>query len=314
MKTFLKHKLNGVILILFLFGISSCQNKDKTKKNSGIVTKEVEVQPKKKLSSQFKEYWYAGNAEITSYNLEMARYGETREGKSVLIFVTEPFLEDKQVKADRPNPSNIPVLKLNSTKKFLTGIYPYSIMTSTFYPVHDNQHAMKVSTSVQEWCGHVYSQLNNREEFEIHSYSYFESEADQDFLLEKTVLENELWTKLRINPSDLPLGDFKAIPSFEYLRLGHKEFKSYDAIGSLTVNKGVSTYKITYPEHERTLAINFSSDFPHTIESWTDTYKSGFGSNAKMMSTKATKIKRLKTPYWEQNKNEHLFLRDSLGI
>ncbi len=42
--------------------------------------------PKKALSKNFKAYWYAGNAEITSYKLEQARYGELRQGKAVKIF------------------------------------------------------------------------------------------------------------------------------------------------------------------------------------------------------------------------------------
>ena len=40
-------------------------------------------------------------------------------------------------------------------------------MTSTFNPVNSKEHALKVSNSVQEWCGHVYAQLNNKKEFEI---------------------------------------------------------------------------------------------------------------------------------------------------
>ncbi|PCJ94982.1 MAG: septum formation inhibitor Maf [Flavobacteriaceae bacterium] len=316
MKKILKLDLILFTIILMLFGISSCkENIEKKSTKDEIALAAITTPPKKKkLTNEFKAYWYAGNAEITSYRLEMARYAETRKGTAVLIYVTEPFLADKQVKADESNPSNIPVLKLNSTKKFLTGIYPYSIMTSSFYPVHDNQHAVKISTSVQEWCGHIYAQLNNREEFNITSHSYFENEADQDFELEKTVLENELWNKIRIDPSALPVGGFKAIPSFEYVRLGHKELKAYDVVATLNESDGLSSYELRYPEFDRTLTINFTSTFPYTIESWTDTYKSGFGPNAKTMTTRATKISSLKTPYWKQHNNEHLFLRDSLGL
>ena len=34
------------------------------------------------------EYWYAGEAEITSYELNQARYGEIHKGKAVTVFVT----------------------------------------------------------------------------------------------------------------------------------------------------------------------------------------------------------------------------------
>ncbi|MEL6484568.1 MAG: septum formation inhibitor Maf, partial [Bacteroidota bacterium] len=141
----------------------------------GVAKDEAPIKnPKKPLSEDFKKYWYSGEAELTSYTLQQARYGELRDGEAVLIFVTEPFLPDVQVKADGSSPTNVPVLKLNATKNYLTGIYPYSIMSSTFYPVHDNQHALKTSLSIQEWCGHIYSQLNNREQFEFTSHSYFE--------------------------------------------------------------------------------------------------------------------------------------------
>ena len=50
------------------------------------------------LSQEFKDYWYSGEAELTRYELEQARYGEIHRGDAVLIFVTEDFRTDKQVK------------------------------------------------------------------------------------------------------------------------------------------------------------------------------------------------------------------------
>ena len=99
------YSIFGVLLIF-----SSC--KEKSEKNSDT------------LAEEFKKYWYNGTAEITSYKLEQARYGEIREGSAVMIYVTEPFLPEQQVKADNSHKTNIPVLKLNSTKNYITGIYP----------------------------------------------------------------------------------------------------------------------------------------------------------------------------------------------
>tara|TARA_R110002074_G_scaffold5143_6_gene25310 strand:- start:33036 stop:33983 length:948 start_codon:yes stop_codon:yes gene_type:complete len=301
----------GIVLIL-----TSCKEKSvDNSKTLALDTVEKEAQaPKRQLNQEFKDYWYNGTAEITSYSLEQARYGEIREGNAVMIFVTEPFLPGLQVKADTKDSSNIPVLKLNATKNYITGIYPYSIMTSSFYPVYDNQHALKVSFSSQEWCGHVYAQLNNRNDFEIMSHSYFGSEADQDYHLSKANLENEIWNKIRINPEDLPIGELTMIPSLEFIRLSHQELKAYKAITNLTEADGLNTYEITYPDLERNLKINFRSEFPYTIESWVDTYKDGFGEKAKALSSKATIINRITTPYWQQNSNKDLSLRDSLGL
>ena len=83
---------------------------DEKSENSKAV--KIAETPKKPLSSDFKSYWYAGEAELTSYTLEQARYGELRDGKAVLIYVTEPFLPEKQVKANGQNPENVSVLKL----------------------------------------------------------------------------------------------------------------------------------------------------------------------------------------------------------
>ncbi len=318
MKPSIKYISSFFLFLFSLLLIHSCA--DQVKANTAETDSEVseiklsEKKPKKALSNEFKAYWYAGEAEITSYSLEQARYGELRDGHAVLIFVTEPFRPDVQVKADRNGPDNINVLKLNSTKKYLTGIYPYSIMSSSFYPVGDNQHAIKVSTSVQEWCGHVYSQLNNREAFEFKSHSYFEGEADQELTLSKSWMENEIWNKIRINPVDLPIGEIEMIPSLEYIRTGHRPVKAYKANTTLTNQGDVSTYTIEYPDLDRSLSIHFSATFPHGIEGWEETFKSGYGPNAMTLTSKATKKKQIKTPYWRQNGVEDEVLRQDLEL
>lgn len=304
--------LSGILTVLVIIACSNIR-KEKTTASEKTANTESEA-PIKQLSEAFKKYWYAGDAEITSFHLEQARYGEIREGKAVLIYVTEDFLPSIQVKADGKNPTNIPVLKLNSTKKFITGMYPYSIMQSTFYPVSDNKHAIKVSGSIQEWCGHVYAQLNNRKRFEIQSHSYFETEADQKFVLDKNILENEIWTKMRINPENLPTGDVKIIPSLEYCRLAHKEIKAYPAKVHLQKGTETSSYTIEYPELSREINIIFNTNFPYEINSWTETFKSGFGANAKELTTKATKIKSIKSAYWSKNSNKDEILREELGL
>ncbi|MGY3793166.1 septum formation inhibitor Maf [Aquimarina sp. 433] len=303
----------GVLVIIACSNIKA-DEKNNTALNNSSESAESELQPAKELSEDFKKYWYAGKAEITSYTLEQARYGEIREGKAVLIYVTEDFLPKEQVKADYQNDTNVPVLKLNATKKFNTGIYPYSIMQSTFYPVSDNKHAIKVSSSMQEWCGHVYAQINNKENYEITSHSYFQGEADQNFTLDKDILENELWTKIRIDPENLPTGDIKVIPSLEYCRLKHKEIKAYNAKATITKEGNYSNYSLEYPELKRKLNITFSTSFPYEIESWTETFTSGFGPNTKELVTTATKLKSIKSAYWGKNSNKDEVLRDALDL
>lgn len=300
------------ILTGFILLVTSCKNnktsyalafhsESKTEKN---------LSKKKQTSPGFNKYWYSGEAEISSFKLEQARYGELREGKAVLIYVTEDFLPEIQVKADYQNKKNVSVLKLNTTKNFNTGIYPYSIMQSTFYPISNNKHAIKVSSSMQEWCGHTYIQLNNRDQFEILSHSYFEGEADTDITLKKSVLENELWTQLRINPKSLPTGELKIIPAFEFIRLKHIPVRAYKANATLTNN----IYSLHYPHLNRTLSIQFNEAFPYEILGWEESFKSGFGANAKALTTKASRLKIIKSPYWEKNSNKDKDLRVSLFL
>jgi len=294
---------------LFIFSallILSCKEQLKTDTKTTYnqvesVTEKTKL-PAFKTNKQFNDYWYSGQAEITSYQLEQSRYGEIRTGTAVLVFVTEPFLKNDQVKADQNNPSNINVLKLNATKKFNTGIYPYSIMQSTFYPVANNQHALKVSASVQEWCGHVYTQLNNREQFQVSSHSYFQGEADQNFNLEKNILENQIWTQLRIDPNSLPVGNIKIIPSLEYTRLNHTPLKAYNAFAE---NKP-GQYTLKIKDLDRQLTIKYNPSFPYTIQSWEETQNGN--------TTKATKIKTLQSDYWNKKSNSDLELRQTLGL
>ena len=84
-----------------------------------------------------------------------------------------------QVKADHPGPQDIAILKLNMVRKFFTGIYPYSIMTSIFAPLDVQKYPLplKISSSIQEWCGHVYAQMNLAEnEYRVRMHSYFEKD------------------------------------------------------------------------------------------------------------------------------------------
>lgn len=292
--------------------LSSCTSNQKEEKilNTEIVSASNTVK-KRDLSQAFNAYWYAGNAEITSYKLSQERYGQLREGTAVTIFVTEEFLPEKQVKADRSSEENIPVLKLNRTKKFLTGIYPYSIMTSTFTPVTTTENALKVTNSVQEWCGQVYMQLNNKSEYQIKSYSYFENEGDQSLQLKKDWLEDEIWSLIRIHPEELPTGDIMMIPSFESIRLRHKEIKAYTAFANLKQGDSISSYSLNYPNLQRELKIYFQSEFPYQIEKWEEI---NGASNTESLKTTATRLKTIKTAYWEQNNNKDVVIRDSLGL
>lgn len=291
---------NPCITLFLVLVLSGCSD------NSS----ETDLWTDRHLSDDFKNYWFNGEAEITSYELVQSRYGEPRNGTAVMIYVTEDFLPEAQVKADDRDEDNIPVLKLNSTKNFITGIYPYSIMQSSFLPLQGNSNALKVTASIQEWCGQVFMQLNNRNNFQIKSHSYFEGEADEEISLPKNYLENEIWNQLRVEPKNLPVGEFKMIPSMEFIRLAHIELKEYEAFGEFLRDEKLEIYKITYPQLTRELLIYFERPFPHRITKWTETTKR----DGKEYVTTATKIAEIKSAYWNKNSNNDLPLRDNLKL
>lgn len=271
-------------------------------------------------SEKFNAYWYAGKAELNTYELNQLRYGEMRKGRTVLIFVTEDFNTEDQVKQETEDKANsTSVLKLNSMTQFVTGIYDYSLMTSVFTPVDTLSfpHSLKVTSSSQDWCGQSFLQTNaSGNHFRIQSFSYFQAEGDEQLKLKQTWLEDELWNRIRINPQSLPRGECTIIPSAEYLRLQHTPIAAYNAVGSLSLeamkdtdNNSISIYKLVYATLDRELVIRFRSEFPHRITGWEERQTS----DGKLVS-EGTLKKTLLNSYWNKNKMEHLPLRDTLRL
>ena len=264
-------------------------------------------------SHDFNSYWMQGKAEITSYQLTQARYGELRKGTVVNVFVTEPWNEETQVKSD--SNGDYQVLKLNSSKKFNTGIYPYSMMTSVFSNV-ENTKCQKVSCSSQEWCGQSFAQLNSVDgEWTGRQFSYFESEGDDNFTIsQSTVLEDEIWNLIRLNPELLPTGEFMMLPSTMYLRLSHLDYEGYNVQAHLNKGISASTYTINYPSIHRSLEISFSNNYPHVIDHWKESYSDGWGEKRKQLTTEAKLLNREMIDYWNKNSNSDEYLRRELGL
>lgn len=273
-------------------------------------------------TQEFKNYWYSGNAEITTYKLEQARYGEIHKGHAVLIFVTEDFSKNKQVKLDNPSANKedaVKVLKLNLIKKFNTGIYRYSIMESVFTPVYSEKdpNTLKLTSSSQEWCGNVFTQLNlGKEYYNVELFSYFESEGDKNYQIEKSFMEDEIFTRIRLNPGNLPTGKISLIPSLIVSRLKHQDIKPVNAVARLTEipEKNEMSYSLVFPDTGRKLNITFEKNFPYEIISWEEVYKSGFGQNSKELVTRAVRDKSIMIDYWNKNSTFDEVLRDKMGL
>ena len=273
---------------------------------------------------QFRKYWFSGKGEISRFSLEQARYGEIHKGDAVLVYVTETMNPAKQVKADTPGPGDVPVLKLNAVRKFFTGMYPYSVMTSVFSPVDSKKYPLplKISASTQEWCGLVYLQMNLRKnEFYITSHSYFEKEGDKQFRLRNILPEDALWTRLRIAPATLPQGEFLLIPSATYSRFLHRPLKPVRAVGRLNDIENRSLegvpmvrYEVNFKEVQRTIKISFEKKFPYRIQQWEDTYPGSSGIAPEALTTRAIRTHTIMIDYWNHHDNKDRGLIEKLGL
>ncbi|MFZ1748700.1 MAG: hypothetical protein WAU01_00840 [Saprospiraceae bacterium] len=272
---------------------------------------------------KFTDYWYAGEAELNRYQLDQVRYGENHPGEAVLIFVTEDFWADKQVKYEHGDRTNQvkPILKLNFTRKFFTGIYPYSLMSSIFTPIDTRQKTLKITTTAQEWCGHSFSQLNlKKDKYDFLGFSYFQDEADQKSTIQAAMLEDEVWNKIRLNPSSLPTGDIELIPGGQYLRLNHKPIAVEKAFATMKnmqdttlSSASLTKYTIKYKDLQRELSIVFETSFPYAIVAWEEHIVSG-NKDPKPMITKAVRTHTIKSAYWSQNGLKDADMRAKLGM
>lgn len=270
------------------------------------------------------DYWYQGKAELSRYELSQNRYEDTHPGEVVMIFVTEDFLTDKQVKNDHyTNPNSIPILKNNIIKTFPTGIYTYNIMTSVFTPVQTAAHPMtlKISNSSQEWCGQTYMQINynKKDQYDYLLHSYFENEADKTGQVRAKILEEELFNRIRISPAALPTGTMEILPSAEYSRLTHRPYTPSPAELNLATYNGnefpgdnLQVYTIKYPELNRTLEIVFEKEAPYQIAGWKDTYPSMFDKQPR--TTIAKRTNTIMDAYWNHNARSDMDKRRELGL
>ncbi len=271
-------------------------------------------------ADQFSDYWYSGKAEITSYELSQARYGNENPGYAVLIFVTEDFSRSKHIKLDNPSRAGkdaVKILKLNFVKKFNTGIYRYSTMSSVFAPVSGkDRRPLKVTLSSQEWCGNVFMQLNrSRRGYDGKFFSYFEDEGDGTFKVRDAFLEDEIWTLVRMNPESLPTGRIRIFPRLLITRFLHTGFGVEEADAKISnPSETITRYSLFFPKSERVFEMDFETVFPHKIVSWREIYKSGWGPAAKKIETRAQAKKTIISDYWNKNSPPDEKMRRQLGI
>lgn len=270
-------------------------------------------------NENFWSYWGDSKAEISSYKLTLPRYGELREAKSVMIFVTEDLMPQDQVKANSISKDNVAVMKLNHIRDFKTGVYDYHTMMSVFSPIKPWSFEgiskkellpIKLSLTVSEWCGNYFSQLNTlRDGYDFKRFSYFGKEADRKYKItnkENSFLEDDLFIRVRELVSKFKEGEYVMLTSLFNARLNHQipmwvravvkkdkissgikvAGKTYPAI-KYTVSSGVRTYQI-YVEDQK----------ERKILLWKLFHKD----KGKDLEEKGELVKTQRVEYWNQNR------------
>lgn len=269
--------------------------------------------------------WGDGKAEMSGYDLVQPRYGENRKGKAVLIFVTEDHSNKERVKIEGdahrvPVTARFPVFKLNSIRHFQTGIYDYKTMMSVFARLDRHMEPSKISTSVQEWCGHVYHQLVIKgAQIEETLHSYFGGEADQvqrHSLKSGAVFEDNIPILIRelqgpwLKPGESQT--FPCAPSLLTLRLLHQPFEWK----TLTISKAEKTETISsalgkilivrwtvVTPSSGTWTYDVEARWPHRIIRWS----SDQGESAVLRGT-------TRLPYWQLHDNGDDKYLEKLGF
>lgn len=263
--------MNKAFIVLLLLSVSC-------------VSKQAEKIQQRSLHPDFGDYWYQGKAEISTFALFQQRYGQVVEGEAVLIYVTEDFSSSLLVKVDKPDANNqdqLKVMKLNALRDFQTGVYPYHTMVSVFSPVFDRQPALKVTSSVMEWCGMAFTSLKKAggENYQIELQSYFEQEAGFAAKL-KGMPEDDLWLQLRLmkSPEEIPTGEVLLIPSLLRQRFTHREpkperahlawEKDLPAYLQEPGNDDLLIFAVNYLESGARLRLFLEPNFPYKIRAW----------------------------------------------
>ncbi len=197
--------------------------------------------PKAGATDAFWKHWGDGKGELSGYGGKISRYGHLRPVRVALVYVTETMNRKTWVKdGTAKGTERVPVMKLNHSVKFQTGIYPYSVLTSVFSPVEDwgtpRFQPVKITATTQEWCGNFFMGLwpgPNKSLREVHSY--FDGEADKRDIVETppgTLYQDALLIQLRELQGPFAGGkDWhgKLVPSLWFRRSMHRVSKPVDA-------------------------------------------------------------------------------------
>ena len=286
--------------------------------------------PGEAAEPSFDTHWHDGKAELDGYRLTIERYGQTRHGRAIAIYVTEPFSRSRHVKLDDPSKAPgdaVDVLKLNLVRDFQTGIYDYHTMVSLFATSADFA-PLKVAFTSSEWCGQVYEELDRSgSKLSQRLSSYFEGESAERTLDIPTggVLEDELFILLRgLRAPYLSAGGGRTVPFLAspfYRRLAHRaaiwttariERLARPEIVVVPAGSFATDVYVVRPADGREGRFNVERSHPHRIVRWAWKPTTAGGRREGMDIAELTGTERLE--YWRLNGPGHERYLGRLGL
>jgi hypothetical protein len=164
--------------------------------------------------------------------------------------------------------------------KFDTGTCKYSMMNAiTKRPVSPtilipSDRPSRLSNTAA--IGFIPLDLKD-DEYMVRIKPHFETEGDREFSLEKPFLEAKVWTRIRIDPTSLSLGDMVIIPGTAVARFEHQRLEVEDTGLHLARFRRISWVMIDYNTKNigQTVVVRFSKDFPSVKISSEETYGRG---------------------------------------
>jgi hypothetical protein len=235
---------------------------DKTQTPQNVV-----VAVNQETNAVFQKYWKTQGIESTKFILTQ---DSSTIGEATLSYTLKDFGKDL------PNGA-IPSLSSNFFQKIVQENYNYSENSSAITPLNTPlyAHALSVISSAQSNDGTDFLSFQP----EPKSYLFvgrnsIETEKEIHKVTEKGNLEDEIWTKIRMNPDALPQGEIEMIPSLGYWNKIHKspsaqevkaEFKGVENSPKLRI------YTLDYPELKRKLEVTFGINPPYHIFKFEET-------------------------------------------
>lgn len=227
----------------------------------------------------FNIYW-KNKIEQTTYQ----KIGDGDSTEAVLSYQIRDFsTQNWEIAQDQQSANTLPVLCFDFQKngrgatQIASNLSVFSATDTKLFP-----HSLKARFNEKNASKQTSLQAN------LVDFSYqFTDNSSKHYQLERTWLEDEIWTRLRQNPEQLPTGDFKMIPSLGNglgQNLSPEEATAQiDTLisDSSFVGKNHKVYSLNFPKQKKTLAIVYKNLPPFQIIGW----KESTEKNGKILST-----------------------------